>query len=58
MPHHIGGISREELIMRIRASGCKMLERFNLEGLRRSEIIEHLKNCDCPTLKKIYLENK
>lgn len=60
MPHlnTIGSISKEELVMRIRASGCKMLEKLNLDTMRRSEILTHLEQCKCPTLKKISLESK
>jgi hypothetical protein len=60
MPHleQIGSISKEELIMRVRASGCKMLEKLNLDTMRRSQILAHLQECKCPSLKKISLESK
>jgi hypothetical protein len=48
-----GGISKEELIMRVKTSGCKMLKGLKLEEMRRSEIIEHLKKSCCPELRKL-----
>ena len=54
----IGSFSKEELIVRIRASGCKMLNGLKLDEMRRSQIIEHLEKCKCPELKKILLYSK
>ena len=56
MPHQIGGPSKQEIIMRVRFSGCKMLEGINLEQMRRSQIIDHLEKSCCPALKKLYAE--
>lgn len=52
----IGGPSKEEIILRVRASGCKMLEGVDLVTMRRSQIIERLEKACCPVLKKLYLE--
>jgi len=49
----IGSLSKEELLVRIRASGCTMLNGLKLEEMRRSQILEHLQKCNCPELKKI-----
>ena len=56
MPHQIGGPSKEEILLRVKSSGCKMLNGLPLERMRRSEIIQHLEKCDCPELKKLYAE--
>jgi len=56
MPHQIGGPSKEEIIMRVRCSGCKMLDGLKIEEMRRSQIISHLEKSCCPVLKKLYAE--
>lgn len=49
-----GGPTKEEIIFRIRTSGCKMLDGVKIEEMRRSQIIEILEKACCPELKKLY----
>lgn len=52
----IGSISKEEIILRVKGSGCKMLEGLKLEEMRRSEILAVLRKSCCPELRKIEKE--
>lgn len=58
MPTVIGGPTKEEIILRVRASGCKMLDGLPLEQMRRSQIIAHLEKACCPALKNLYAQCK
>jgi hypothetical protein len=49
-------ISRNEIIFRVRGSGCKMLDRLDLEEMTRQEIIRHLKKSCCKVWAKLLAE--
>ena len=46
-------MSRDEIVMRVRAYGCKMLDRLDLEEMSRREIIAHLKKSCCKVYEKL-----
>lgn len=46
-------ITREEIIFRVRGSGCKMLDRLDLHQMSREEIISHLKKSCCKVYEKL-----
>ena len=54
----IGSMTKEEIILRVKGSGCKMLEGLKLEEMRRSEILSHLRKSCCPELRKLEKENR
>jgi hypothetical protein len=51
----INTVSKEAVIHEIERSGCKML-RNQLHGDEtKEEIVKHLIECECPTLKKKFI---
>ena len=46
-------MSKEEIIFRVRGSGCKMLDRLDLEKMSRDEIILVLKKSCCRVYAKL-----
>ena len=47
-------MSKDELIKDIRESGCDMLNNEIDEDVSKEDIIDYLKECNCPSLKKMY----
>ena len=47
-------VKKDELIKSIRDSGCDMLNNEITADTTKEEIVEYLKECDCPSLKKLY----
>ena len=49
---NINQVKKDTIISTIEKSGCDMLK-DKLDGTEtKEEIVEYLKECDCPTLKK------
>jgi len=46
-------LNKEELIFKVKGSGCKMLDGVELEKMNMSEICHHLKKSCCPALQDI-----
>jgi hypothetical protein len=46
-------LSREEIIFRVKGSGCKMLNRLDLHQMSKEEIISHLKKSCCKVYEKL-----
>ena len=49
-------MSKEEIVFRVRKSGCKMLDRLDLEIMSREEVIMHLKKSCCRIYEKLVKE--
>lgn len=49
-------MSKEEIVMRVRKSGCKMLDRLDLEVMSREQVIKHLKKSCCRVYEKLVKE--
>ena len=55
MTHHrlLDKMSKEDLVLAVRTYGCGMLKTLPVEVMTKEQIIEHLKNCQCPMIKKL-----
>jgi len=55
MTHHtlLDKMSKEDLVLAVRSYGCGMLKTLPVEVMTKTQIIEHLKNCQCPMIKKL-----
>lgn len=55
MTHHrmLDKMSKEELVLAVRTYGCGMLKSLPVEVMTKEQIIEHLKTCQCPVIKKL-----
>ena len=49
-------MSKDELVMRVKAYGCKMLDRLDLETMSRAEVVAHLKKSCCKVYEKLVKE--
>lgn len=49
-------MSRDELVLRVRGAGCKMLDRLDLERMSRMDIVRHLKKSCCGVYEKLVKE--
>lgn len=49
-------MNRDELIMRVRGSGCKMLDRLDLYKMSMEEIRAHLEKSCCKVYEKLRLK--
>lgn len=49
-------MSKEEIVFRVRGSGCKMLDRLDLEVMTRKQVIAHLKKSCCGVYEKLVKE--
>jgi hypothetical protein len=49
-------MSKDELVFRVKAHGCKMLDRLDLEVMTRAEVIRHLKKSCCKVYEKLVKE--
>lgn len=49
-------MSRDEIIFRVRGSGCKMLDRLDLERMSKDEILSLLKKSCCKVYEKFCRE--
>jgi len=56
MSNNGSAMSRDELIMRIRGSGCKMLDRLDLWTMSIEQIKTHLEKSCCKVYEKILLK--
>lgn len=46
-------MSKEELILAVKSYGCGMLKALPVEVMTKEQIVEHLKNCQCPMIQKL-----
>ena len=55
MTHHktLDKMSKDELVLAVKSYGCGMLKTLPVEVMTKEQIIEHLKNCQCPMIKKL-----
>lgn len=49
-------MSKEEIVLRVRRYGCKMLDRLDLEVMSREEVVTHLKKSCCRVYEKLVKE--
>lgn len=49
-------MSKDELVFRVKAYGCKMLDRLDLETMTREEVVKHLKKSCCRVYERIVKE--
>lgn len=49
-------MSKNELIVRVRGSGCKMLNCLPLETMTRAQVVSHLKASCCPVYARLVKE--
>ena len=49
-------MSKDELVMRVKTHGCKMLDRLDLETMSRAEVVAHLKKSCCKVYEKLVKE--
>lgn len=49
-------MSKDELVFRVKACGCKMLDRLDLEAMSRDDVIRHLKKSCCRVYEKLVKE--
>jgi len=49
-------MSKNEMIVRVRGSGCKMLNTLPLERMTREEVVAHLKTSCCPVYARLVKE--
>lgn len=49
-------MSKDELVMRVKCYGCKMLDRLDLETMTREEVVHHLKKSCCKVYEKVVKE--
>lgn len=49
-------MSKDELVFRVKACGCKMLDRLDLETMSREEVVKHLKKSCCKVYEKLVKE--
>jgi hypothetical protein len=49
-------MSKDELVMRVKCYGCKMLDRLDLETMTREQVIAHLKKSCCKVYEKLVKE--
>ena len=55
MTHHtlLDKMSKEDLILAVKSYGCGKLKLLPLEYMTKEQIIQHLKNCQCPLIQKL-----
>jgi hypothetical protein len=46
-------LNKEELIFKIKGSGCKMLDSVDFDTMNMAELCMHLKKSCCPALKEL-----
>ena len=51
-------MTRDEIIFRVRGSGCKMLDRLDLEVMSKEDIIKVLKKSCCKVYEKLCKEGR
>lgn len=49
-------MSKDELVLRVKAHGCKMLDRLDLESMTREQVVAHLKKSCCRVYEKLVKE--
>jgi len=49
-------MTRDEIIFRVRGSGCKMLDRLDLEVMKKEDIVSLLKKSCCKVYEKLCKE--
>lgn len=49
-------MSKEEIVLRVRRYGCKMLDRLDLEVMTREAVVLHLKVSCCRVYEKLVEE--
>ncbi len=49
-------MSKDELVFRVKAYGCKMLDRLDLETMSREDVVAHLKKSCCRVYEKLVKE--
>jgi len=49
-------MSKSELIFRVKAYGCKMLDRLDLESMTLEQIVAHLKKSCCTVYERLVKE--
>lgn len=49
-------MSKEEIVLRVRGVGCKMLDRLDLEKMSREDVVKHLKKSCCRVYEKLVKE--
>ena len=52
-PRYRQRVSKEELIFRIKGTGCKMLDKIDLNRMNIDQMCDHLEASCCPALKEI-----
>lgn len=55
MTHHrlLDKMSKNDLVLAVRSYGCGMLKSLPVEVMTKDQIIDHLKNCQCPMIQKL-----
>ena len=49
-------MNKDELVFRVKAYGCKMLDRLDLETMTREQIVRHLKQSCCRVYERLVKE--
>lgn len=49
-------MSKDELVLRVKCYGCKMLDRLDLEGMTKEQVVAHLKKSCCRVYEKLVKE--
>jgi hypothetical protein len=53
MPHNLATMSKESLIKAVEDYGCGKLKTLPLAYMTKEQIITHLKECECPVIRKL-----
>lgn len=55
MTHHtlLDKMSKDDLVLAVKTYGCGMLKAIPVEVMTKAQIIDHLKNCQCPMIRKL-----
>lgn len=53
MTHTLATMSKESLIKAVETYGCGKLKTLPLAYMTKEEIVKHLKECECPVIRKL-----
>jgi hypothetical protein len=53
MPHSLASMTKESLIKAVESYGCGKLKTLPLAYMTKEQIVQHLKDCECPMIQKL-----
>ena len=53
MPHTLASMTKESLIKAVESYGCGKLKTLPLAYMTKEQIVQHLKECECPMIRKL-----